>query len=77
MSDLKDKVVEDRVEDLDVTSSRAPEVFAASQLLKDFEARQHAMTKKEAIVKNWKSLLWCELALWPWMELDMLCRFLY
>lgn len=33
-----------------------------AQRATDFEAKQHNMTKKEAIFRNWKAILWCKSA---------------
>jgi hypothetical protein len=34
-------------------------VMSPSQVLTDFEARQHSLTRKQAIKENWKAIAWC------------------
>jgi hypothetical protein len=34
-------------------------VMGSSQVLKDFEDRQHSLTRKQAIKENWKAIAWC------------------
>lgn len=55
MADSKPALV-DHVES---TPSPSPAIVGASQTLKDFEARQHSLTRTEAIKENWKAIAWC------------------
>ena len=55
MSDTKANVV-DYVESSD---EQTKSVVGASQVLKDFEARSHSLSRKEAIRENWKPICWC------------------
>lgn len=54
MTDIKDLVVEENE-----SVGTAPAVMGSSQLLKDYETRQHSLTRKEAIKEHWKSIAWC------------------
>lgn len=57
MDDSKDAEV-DLVE---FTTSQARGAgLTRAQRATDFEAKQHTMTKKEAIFQNWKAVLWCK-----------------
>lgn len=35
-------------------------VLSTSERAAAFEARQHSLTRMEAIKENWKSIMWCE-----------------
>jgi hypothetical protein len=54
MTDFKDPVVE-----MNESHGPAATVMGSSQLLKDFESRQHSLTRKEAIKEHWKPITWC------------------
>jgi len=54
MVDIKDPVVE-----TNENTGPAPAVVGSSQHLKDFETRQHGLTRKEAIKEHWKPIAWC------------------
>ncbi|KAF1959490.1 general substrate transporter [Byssothecium circinans] len=65
MADAKDAIVKTEPMATATSLSTTPDASGAaavvnsSQLLKDFEARQHSLTRKEAILEHWKSIAWC------------------
>lgn len=60
MTDRKPDTDVDYVETATMHTNEQPAaVVGASQLVKDFQARQQAMTRKESIKENWKPLAWC------------------
>jgi len=55
---VADADVQHVVTEGDAASDRA--VLTTSGAAAQFEARQHTMTRMEAVKENWRSLLWCE-----------------
>lgn len=54
MADHKDVTIETNES---VSASPNAAVVGSSQLLKDFETRQHSLSRKEAIKEHWKPIV--------------------
>lgn len=76
------KVNDVLVETVESGSGHNGAILATSAAAAEFEARQHNMTRKEAIKENWRSLLWCkscsspatDASASPWPDLELLTQ---
>jgi hypothetical protein len=54
MADIKDPAVE-----TSESVRPASPIVGTSLLLKEYEAREHGLTRKEAVKEHWKPIAWC------------------
>jgi hypothetical protein len=60
MADKTAETMTEQVHDIDVNDGKMEAVVGVSSVLKNFENRQHSLTRLQAFKENWKALIWCK-----------------